>query len=255
MLGEAALGQQSQQRCRVLACLILHRHERDGLAISEVALRAAEDWGDTAAQTSARKRLAWTYLHQGHVDRARYHATELLRQARARQDRRAEASALKNLAQLHAVGDDRSGAVALFEQVIAILVTLHKGRDEALARIELADVHLTLSDTAAAIAEAGRARDLLSVLSPPDPCDAARATSRLGQAYLMADDVERAREFLHAAISVLAAQDATHERGKAHRALAELARRTGDDDGARRHDATADVLLAAGEPQDTAVER
>lgn len=227
---------------------ILHRHERDSLEVGEVALRAAEDWGNDAAQTSARKRLGRTYLHLGHLNRARYHATELLRRARAHHDRRAEASALKNLAQLHAASADPARAVATFEQVIGILAALHKRRDEALARIELADVHLAQGNATAAMAESRQSRDILSSLVPSDPYNTARATSRLGQACLMAQDGERAREFLEAALSVLAAQDAGHERGQAHRALAQLCRRTGDDDGARSHDATADVLLAADEP-------
>jgi tetratricopeptide (TPR) repeat protein len=208
---------------------ILHHHERDSLEIGEAALRAAEEWGNTAAQTSAQKRLGRTYLHLGRLDRARYHATELLRRAQAHHDRRAEASALKNLAQLHAANGDPEHAAATFEQVIAILLALHKGRDEALARIELADVHLAQANTEAAMAQTRRARDTLLVLSPPDPYNAARATSRLGQAYLLADDLGPAQEFLQQAISVLAAQEAGRERGQAHRALAELGRRTGDD--------------------------
>ena len=233
---------------------ILHRHQRSSLEIGEVALRAAEAWGDNAAQTSARKRLGRTYLQLGHVDRARYHADELLRRARAQRDRRAEASALKNLALLHTATGELTESIALFGQVINILHTLNKRRDEGLARIELADVHLAHADAAAAIEEANRARDILSALSPRDPYNAARATSRLGQAYLLAENLTPARRFLQEAISVLAAQDAGHERGRTHRALAELSRQTGDGDGARQHNEAADMLLGADEPPNSDIE-
>jgi len=233
---------------------LLHHHLRSSLEIGEVALRAARDWGDTAAQTSAQKRLGRTYLSLGDVDRARYHAEELLSRARANNDRRAEASALKNLALVHAATTETEASVTAFEEVIAILHRLNKRRDEALARIELADIHLAQPDADSAGDEARQARDILSALSPPDLYNAARATSRLGQAHLLAGEFEPAREFLQAAISVLAAQDAAEERGKAHRALAALARRTGDDEGARRHDEAADRLLAADEPPDTVAE-
>ncbi|HEX9337121.1 MAG TPA: tetratricopeptide repeat protein [Pseudonocardiaceae bacterium] len=227
---------------------ILHRHQRTSLEIGEVALSAAETWGNSAAETSARKRLGRTYAQLGHVDRAQHHATELLRRARAQHDRRAEASALKNMALLFAATGQPARAVETFDQVITILHALNKRRGEGLARIELADVLVTLDDTDAAINQLHQARDILSALSPPDAHNAARATSRLGQAHLRAHEFELARGFLQEAIIVLAAQDAGGERGKAHRALAELSRQTGDDDGARRHDEAADVLLNFDEP-------
>jgi tetratricopeptide (TPR) repeat protein len=234
---------------------ILHRHQRSSLEIGEVAVSAAENWGDTAAENSARKRLGRTYTQLGHIDRAQHHATELLRRARAQHDRRAEASALKNMALLLAATGQLARAVATFDQVLTILRALNKRRGEGLARIELADVLLRLDDAEAAIRQSRQARDLLSTLSPPDPYNAARATSRLGQAYLRARDFAAARGFLHEAIVVLAAQDAAGERGQAHRALAELGRQTGDDDSARQHDEAADMLLTVEEPPpDTDVE-
>ncbi len=227
---------------------ILHRYQRSSLEIGEVALRAAEAWGNSAAEASARKRLGRTYAQLGHFDRAQYHATELLRRARARHDRRAEASALKNTALLLAATGQLQEAVATFDQVIAILRALNKRRGEGLARIELADVLMRLDHTDAAISQSRQAGDILSALEPPDPYHTARAMSRLGQAYLGAGNLELARGLLQEAITVLAAQDAGPERGRAHRALATLSRRAGDEEGARRHDETADALLGADEP-------
>jgi hypothetical protein len=138
--------------------------------------------------------------------------------------------------------------------VINILHALNKRRDEGLARIELADVHLAHADAAAAIDESRRARDILSALSPPDPYNAARASSRLGQAYLPAENLVLARSFLQEAISVLAAQDARQERGRTHRSLAELGRRAGDNDSTQEHNEAADLLLGTDEPADNDVE-
>jgi tetratricopeptide (TPR) repeat protein len=233
---------------------ILHKHQRSALEIGEVALRAAETWDNVAAETSARKRLGRTYAQLGHTDRARHHATELLRQARARHDRRAEASALKNLALLDAAGENPQRAVERFAQVIGILRVLDKRRGEGLARIELADVLVRLNDTEGAIAQLRQAQDILSAVNPPDPYNAARATSRLGQAHLRRRDFGLARQLLQEAVAVLAYHDAGQERGQAHRALAELSRQTGDDDGARRHDEAAARVLDADEPSPEADE-
>jgi tetratricopeptide (TPR) repeat protein len=229
---------------------ILHRHQRGALEIGEVALRAAEAWGNVAAETSARKRLGRTYAQLGHTDLALHHATELLRGARSRHDRRAEASALKNLALLYAASGDLADAVETFAQVLAILRALDKRRGEGLARIELADVLVRLDNTEAAIAQLRQAREVLSALSPPDPYNAARATSRLGQALLRRQDFDLARVLLEEAVAVLADHDAGQERGQTHRALAELSRLTGDDDGARRHTEAADSVLDADDPPD-----
>jgi hypothetical protein len=224
---------------------LLHGHPRMAVEVGEVALRAAEAWGDPAAENSMRKRLARTYLQLGHLDHAERHATTLMHRARTRRDRRAEASALKTIALAHVSAGRLAEAASLFQETLALLRVLGKRRGEGLLLIELGTTLTRIGDVEGAIGQLTRAKETLDSLDPPDPYNAARAAAALGWAYLAAARHQEAGEVLEVATAVLADQRANEERANAHDALAELARRVGDEEGASRHSETAAALRRA----------
>jgi tetratricopeptide (TPR) repeat protein len=224
---------------------ILHQHDRDAMEVDEVALRAAETMGDTAAEYSMRKRLARLYAHVGYLDRAEQQATELLRRTRARHDRRGEASALKSLGQMFARQGRLDEAATVLGEALDLLRPLGKRRGEALLLIDLG---ITLDDLGRLEEATGHLRhaaELFDSLSPPDPYNQARAHAALGHAYVAAGTYGPAQGLLQDAITVLATYGADHERARVHRTMAELGRRTSDETLTVRHDRIADSLLTA----------
>lgn len=227
---------------------ILQSHERAEVEIDELGLRAAERWGNRAAEYSMRKRLARAHYRLGQPDSAERHATTMLHRARLGQDRRAEASALKTMALARVAQHRYADAVGLFRESMAIVRTLGRRRAEALLLIELGATLTTLGDGEGAVTELEAARRLVAAIEPPDPYQSGRVDAALGRAYLATGRYDEARAALWAAVMTLGEQRADHARAGAHASLAELARRTGDDEDARRHQDTAEALRRAGRP-------
>jgi tetratricopeptide (TPR) repeat protein len=218
---------------------IVHRHDRDVVVVGELALPAIESLGEAAGYAETRKRVARAYAVLGDQPRALAHATDMLAAARAEHDRRAEASALRSLALLHARFGERVEAVAEHDAAVAILRELGQDRARALSLIDLGLTLLELERPAEAADRLTEARHAFSRLTAPDEFNEARADAALGAALAGTGSLIEARALLADALRRFMAQQADHETARTHRWIADLARRTGDPRTAERHSAAA----------------
>jgi tetratricopeptide (TPR) repeat protein len=221
---------------------IVHKHDRDVVVVGELVLPAIESLNDQAALTELRKRVARAYAVLGDQPRALAHATQMLTTAREQHDRRAEASALRSLALLHARFGRPVESVAEHEAVVAILRDLGQDRALALSLIDLGLTLLELDRRAEAADGLTEARHIFGGLGAPDEFNEARADAALGAALLGTGSLDEARSLLADALRRFAAQHADHETARTHRWLADLAHRIGDDTAARYHSNAADEL-------------
>ncbi|MFD2421936.1 tetratricopeptide repeat protein [Amycolatopsis pigmentata] len=223
--------------------IILHGHPADGLKTAETGLLAAEATGDLVGQIRMRKRLARVQAAAGDLERAQQNTDELLRSARASNDRRGEASAWKTRALIDVGRGNLTDAADALSRAVDILRSLGRRRGEGLALINLGETLTRLGQSDRAIGHLRRARELLTTLGVPDPYNDARAALALGQAYLDEGDTNSARSLFDHALIVFAEHGSDHQRGLTHQALARLAARIGDEEQSRRHSDRARTLL------------
>lgn len=226
---------------------ILHKHHLDALEVNEIALQAAQAWGDPAAEDNMRKRLARSYARLGRFEEATRHATEMLRSTRDRADRRAEATALKSLGLVHLRAGERDRAVAVFKQTLPIMQQTGSVRSQGLLLIDLGETLTALGRLDEAEPYLDEAYRFLSTLDPPDTYNASRAAIGFAQVWAGKGEYAEARSLLHKALATMAAANSAYEQSRAHRVLAEVSDRTGNHADAERHLAEAERLLRAPE--------
>jgi tetratricopeptide (TPR) repeat protein len=222
---------------------ILHRHNREAVEVNSLALTAATRWGDWAAETSMRKRLARAYLRLEELGDAQEHIDQLLAGARRRGDRRAVAGGLKTLGGLHSRRGEHEQAVLAFEEAAQIVREAGAPRSVALALIDLSRALLELRRLVEAVTHLHEALRVLGSLDQPDPYNTARATRLLAQSHLLVDEPEPARRLLDDALVLLQRIGAGHELAATHHALADVHDLLGDAEQAGRHRATAEGIL------------
>ncbi|HEX7659986.1 MAG TPA: tetratricopeptide repeat protein [Pseudonocardiaceae bacterium] len=235
---------------------ILHKHYWDAIETYEIALRAASEWGDPAAQDSMRKRLARGYARLGEFDHATRHATEMLAATRQRADRRAEAKALKSLALIYRQAGDPGRAATVFEQTLDIMRESASRRSQALILVDLGETLTDLERLDDADRYLDEAFRLLSTLNPPDRYNAARAAVGLARVRIRLGDHVRAERLLRDALSTMTEANSAYERSRALLVMAELSECSGNTQDAARHRAEAERLshtpgLALASPIDT----
>ncbi|HJP73875.1 MAG TPA: NB-ARC domain-containing protein [Pseudonocardiaceae bacterium] len=218
---------------------IVHRHDRDVVVVGELVLPAIESLGEAAGYAEMRKRVARAYAVLGDQPRSLALATDMLAAARTEHDRRAEASALRSLALLHARFGERAEAVAEHEAAVEILRELGQDRARALSLIDLGLTLLELGRPFQAADRLTEARHAFSRLTATDEFNEARADAALGAALAGTGSVFEARALLADALRRFMAQQADHETARTHRWIADLARYTGDPTTADRHTAAA----------------
>lgn len=223
--------------------LIMRKHDRLAVEVSETALRAVLVDGDPAAETELREQLGRRYAKLGDVARAEEHIAELLRAGRTRGDRRAEANAMATRARLLAGQGNRTGAAEAYGRTVAILDALDEPRELALALTALGSVLSELGRHAEATERLTRARSILVGLSEQDPYDESRVTIALAHNHVREGDLDAAAAMIPAALATIRRFESAYERARAHRLLAELHQRTGNSAEARRSEQVASDLI------------
>lgn len=214
---------------------ILHQHHGEAAEVNALALEAAIRWGEPAAETNMRKRLARVFLRTGELDLAQQHIDQLLELAQRHGDRTGLASGLKTLGGLHSRRGEHEQATLAFEEAARLVRATGADRSLALALIDLgrAQVELgRLDDAAAGLTEA---LAILAGLDRADPYNTARASSALASTHRRRGEPALARPLLTEALRLLTEVGSDHERATTHESLAEVLDVLGDAEGARHH--------------------
>ncbi|WP_312024644.1 tetratricopeptide repeat protein [Streptomyces sp. WAC 06783] len=190
----------------------------------EAARRAGHPQGVSRMLTTGGSGL----YNAGQLDEAVVWFTDALQDAKAREDRRAEAQALHGLAQSHRLAGRLPLAESLFAQALALREAIGHDRGAALSRLCLGDIALATDRPRQARSLLTRARtDLLAV---PDPYDAARALAFLGRthAHEAIGDHPTAERLLAQALEEFRATGSLHWQARVLEMLGQTAEDRGD---------------------------
>ncbi|MQA09146.1 MAG: tetratricopeptide repeat protein [Pseudonocardiaceae bacterium] len=227
---------------------LLHKHYRDFLAVSEIGVRCAQEWGNRWAEALMHNRCGAACRGAGRFDDAVEHYSRALRVLPETGDQAPAIRSLEGFGLVALARGQLDDALRHFDDNLRRSRELDRQHDVSLVLVNIGATLTKVGRFDEAIENLEHARE--SLAAQGDDYNVARARTDLGNALGRAGQFARAREHLDGALAAMRAAGSSFEEARVLMTLGEVAEQAGDAEEARHYYETAlPIFVELGRPE------